>query len=343
MSSERRIEWIDGLRGLAALMVMAQHYLHYAELPFNPARMVAFCHADLGMIAVTVFFLVSGYIIPRTALQPSPRPLRRFVLSRIFRLYPAYWVAVLLCLLLLQPSLGQVLINLTMLQRFVGIDDLLGVFWTLQVELTFYAVVAALLLTRWKDSAASAVMCMVFFSLVSLAMAYVRYQHGIKTPVASPLSLTVMFAGSLVFWHERRAITFRQLLACYGAVGMVLIVSFQLGYAKDWGLQEHPGPLMVSYAIAAVAFALAKRFWKTVPRLFLWLGAISYSLYLLHLFAQTFILTDPTNWWKVLAAVAVSLLLADVCYRFVEKPCIALGKKVQRWSLAGAVQRSEAA
>ena len=87
--------------------------------------------------------MISGFVILMTAWG---RPTAQVVASRIGRLYPAYWVAVLTTGLLLlvvwpegkQVTAHQVLVNLTMMQSALGVDHVDGVYWTLWTELRFY-------------------------------------------------------------------------------------------------------------------------------------------------------------------------------------------------------------
>ena len=138
-NSPQRFQELDVLRGLAALAVVVFHYAahvekYYDDFPFTlPA----------GKYGVQLFFCISGFVIYWT-LERS-RTLGDFAVSRFSRLYPAYWTAVLLWIacdvfiLGTKPWLGGYLANATMLQSYLGIADLDGVYWTLGVELTWYA------------------------------------------------------------------------------------------------------------------------------------------------------------------------------------------------------------
>ena len=98
-----------------------------------------------GYLGVHLFFVISGFVILMSAWG---RPVGSFVASRVSRLYPAFWAAVLLTASLryLWPgfearSPGEVLVNLTMLQDPLGVPRVDGVYWTLWVELQFYLLV----------------------------------------------------------------------------------------------------------------------------------------------------------------------------------------------------------
>jgi len=145
----RKMAFIDVLRGLAAVLVYVFHqqihtFIGYPEKPIPPGSLTwwFFLGAiDLGKIAVAVFFCVSGYLIPSTLTKPGAT-IRDFTIHRIFRLYPAYWVSIASRLLVLialgmtanLPTTFNLLANITMFQKFIGQQDMIGVFWTLQIE-----------------------------------------------------------------------------------------------------------------------------------------------------------------------------------------------------------------
>jgi peptidoglycan/LPS O-acetylase OafA/YrhL len=115
-----------------------------------------------GYLGVELFFLISGYVILHSA---QGKTLGQFFVSRVRRLYPAYWVACTLCFVavrLFRPAYGAVgwspifdvslrtyCYNLTMLQTFFGVPNVDGAYWTLAVEITFYFLVSLLLAFGW--------------------------------------------------------------------------------------------------------------------------------------------------------------------------------------------------
>lgn len=144
---------LDFLRLLAAIIVVALHvtFGNYV-LHFNPVRYPNFITevARYGNIGVPVFFFISGLVILNSAAGGSAR---RFAISRVVRLYPAYWACVTITFVLLSVAgtrhvaVSDYLVNLTMLEGFVGRPLVDAVYWTLQVELIFYAIVWLTLLT----------------------------------------------------------------------------------------------------------------------------------------------------------------------------------------------------
>ncbi|WP_416985432.1 acyltransferase family protein [Streptomyces sp. T028] len=151
---------MDGLRLVAAVMVAAYHFLgtptpHFwgrAELrDFAP-----FLHeiSRYGWLGVEFFFAISGFVICMSCWGRTPA---QFTVSRVARLFPAYWCAVLLVVaLVLAARMGHwpaatridprtVLGNLTMAPGPLGLELVDGVGWTLWVEARFYLLMAALL------------------------------------------------------------------------------------------------------------------------------------------------------------------------------------------------------
>lgn len=159
---KNRLEYLDALRGIAAFSVCIHHTLGrlYETLPpAHPFHALieenAFNQIDLGRFGVVLFFLISGFIIPKS-LKPGV-PIQKFVVGRLFRLYPAYWVACLLILVTLpyigiEPiSVGQFFANLTMVPAFFRKSYISGIFWTLFIEILFYCCCVALFKIKSLD------------------------------------------------------------------------------------------------------------------------------------------------------------------------------------------------
>jgi peptidoglycan/LPS O-acetylase OafA/YrhL len=154
-----RANEIDLLRFLAAMAVVLFHYTfrgyvaHSSSMPYPPLDAVT----KYGSYGVQLFFLISGFVILMSASSGS---LKHFVISRIVRLYPAFWVCCTLTFLVLllfgkgRPTVIQYLANMTMLsgfpvvQKFLPVSHMDGSYWSLVVEMRFYALVAVVLLLR---------------------------------------------------------------------------------------------------------------------------------------------------------------------------------------------------
>ncbi|WP_137918855.1 acyltransferase [Hydrogenophaga sp. 2FB] len=145
---------LDWLRGLAALAVVMFHYFYkgpkegWVQENQHPILETV---ASYGYLGVHLFFMISGYVIMMTAQNSS---LRRFVASRVARLIPAFWICMTLTVIieLLVPSSpfkpaswAQYVANLTMLPKAFGQEPIDGAYWSLAVEINFYAWIALII------------------------------------------------------------------------------------------------------------------------------------------------------------------------------------------------------
>ncbi|MDT3251092.1 acyltransferase [Serratia sp. root2] len=150
----KRLELLDYGRLFAALMVVLFHYTFNGinngkvyTIDFIPHLSEI---TKYGYLGVELFFMISGYVIFYSAKN---RTAAKFASSRVTRLYPAYWFAVIFTSIfayflggsMMSTNLSTVLVNLTMLQSLLGVENVDGVYWTLIFELKFYLLIFALL------------------------------------------------------------------------------------------------------------------------------------------------------------------------------------------------------
>jgi len=150
----RRVELLDVLRFVAALMVVCFHWL-FNGISNGKVDSVTFSAsaplAVYGVYGVHLFFLISGFVIAESARGKSAGD---FVVSRGVRLFPAYWAGMIATTVVVtawgRPELHvsplQFLANITMLPRIFHQAPIDGVYWTLTIELTFYLLVLIVLL-----------------------------------------------------------------------------------------------------------------------------------------------------------------------------------------------------
>ncbi|MER5459087.1 acyltransferase [Streptomyces sp. NPDC002668] len=144
--------WLDGLRGIAALVVVFDHSSYAFMAEFRRELMPEFNTSRYGIM---VFFLVSGYIIPASLERRGC--VRTFWIGRLFRVYPL-WAAIVTAVLAVnllgfaeiradfgRQSVATVAVaHVTLLQELLGTPNLLLVLWTLSYEMAFYLLVVAL-------------------------------------------------------------------------------------------------------------------------------------------------------------------------------------------------------
>jgi len=322
----QRLDWMEGLRGLAVVAVLVHHLLTPNALRATNGFL------DLGVFGVVVFFCISGYIIPYSVLRLRERAALRFAVARMFRLYPAYWLSLLIAVWAFHPGAHQLALNVTMAQRFLGERDAIGVYWTLQVELIFYAIIGLLLATRSVLRRGVYPVLALTFAVLAVAMAAGRYELDRKFPLVPFTGLAVMFAATTWFMHLNHGLMSRaRVLRFTAGVYGLLCVAFVLGYAKNWGYHETPTPFCLMYLVAPLVFMLAQRS-AMRSKMLGFLGRISYPIYLFHVpviaLVGLYLFKTIGGVGDVLVELPLIVLLATAIHYAVEKPFVRWGKLV---------------
>lgn len=143
MHKQRRLLELDGLRGIAAVMVVIYHYfIRYDEIYGHTFK--AFPVIEFGKYGVNLFFMISGFVIFWT-ISKTAKP-SGFIWSRFSRLYPVYWAALLITFAVIslcglpgrEISNVDFIYNFLMFHQYFDVKHLDGVYWTLTLELSFY-------------------------------------------------------------------------------------------------------------------------------------------------------------------------------------------------------------
>jgi peptidoglycan/LPS O-acetylase OafA/YrhL len=289
-----RYAWIDGLRSIAALSVFFAHSLvHHSE----PDTWLYWCRGVFGLGGVAVFLIVSGYVVVKSL---QSRSVVSFWRRRFWRLYPAFWLAILLYLATGVANTSDplhVLINITMIPGLLGVPYVFGVFWTLSAEMVWYTL-ASLGLHHAR--------------LVWLALpASLLLRLVLPDPLRMAGWLPLFAIGAAVYHQECGTMSRHHVLLLTGAALPIALFAQRS--------QDATGALL-ALLLCSVVYLLRARL--QIPSALLWCGTISYSLYLLHYIV---ILAVPLHWflpWHLAMPIwlAVSLLLAWGVYRYVERP-----------------------
>ncbi|KKZ75846.1 hypothetical protein VO63_00275 [Streptomyces showdoensis] len=334
---------VDGLRLVAALVVAAFHFLGTPMLATwgeSPKVFAYLVHraAMYGWLGVEMFFLISGFVICMSAWGRTPG---EFAVSRISRLFPAYWFVLLLIVVrvaviplrnedpasLLHPR--ELVANLTMFPGPLRSDLLNGVAWTLDVEARFYLLMVLVL------KFGATYQRMLGFCTVWLVAAFVTYSQRLTLLDQFVLSTYAgLFVAGIVLYLMCR---FGQNLMLWTVMGLAW--AYQLSVLQvrvNWHLATSGTTNTVSWTLSALLLTafLGVLVLATLGPLrhvrHRWLitaGALTYPFYLLHVsigipFAKGLTHHVPAlgHWGTLAVTTTFVLLLSYGIHRWIERP-----------------------
>ncbi|KUI22881.1 acyltransferase [Mycobacterium sp. GA-1285] len=335
-----RVPALTGIRAIAALLVMATHAA-YGTGAYNRGYLgLVFARMEIG---VAIFFVLSGFLlfngwVQAAATGTAPPPARRYARNRLRRIMPAYVVTVLLAYTLyefraIEPNPGHTWLglvrNLTLTQIYspnyvtAYMHQGLTQMWSLAVEVAFYAVLpvlAYLLLVvlcrrQWRPGVLLAALAM----LGALSPLWLVVIHTTDwLPNGAGLWLPhylVWFIGGMTL-----SVLARTGFRCYGlialplAVAAYLVVSTPIAGRIDTPTLDLGQDIVKVMFYAAIAtlvvapLALGDTGWYAgllSSRPMVWLGEISYEIFLLHVIVMEIAMVSVLQWRVYTGSVVV--------------------------------------
>lgn len=338
------IKEIDGLRALAVIMVLAYHL----KMPF----------AKSGLLGVTVFFVISGYLITGILINEIEESggvdLKNFWLRRIRRLLPAV-LSMAVVMIFVSAVVNRVVFTKgcnDLLSAVFGYNNWWQIFrkvsyfenagapspfthcWSLAIETQFYLIypILLILLSKTRDrgkvfAAVTAVLALI--SVVLMGVLYSpdgdpsRVYYGTDTRAFS--LLIGALAAIQKEYHIIKVKLRGKLWAVIGSISVLILIGMMMFISSYSSFLYYGGQAIVSALAAFVVYAV------TVSRsplniilgssILKWIGDRSYSIYLWH-YPIIVLMSGGKRaaWWIVILEVVLSVGLAELSYRFIETP-----------------------
>ncbi len=375
-----RLDSIDVLRGLAALSVGLFHlWGHDGTYPW-PSYGVVKQSADphllsyltspmrWGFLGVSLFLVLSGFCIHLPLARRKAKSgsygfsAKEFYLRRMWRLYPAYFVAVIVAVVMLfignrffgqsqsVPSLADIAIHLTMLHGVFehSFYTIVSVFWSLALEFQLYLAYPLFLLLFRKFGVTKSVLGLTALGLIARWLLLNVFGYGLitigETPPFALMGSVLARAPEWLFgvWLAEYYVTSATTIA--PSTKRLLDLGFVAFFAtailsalrpEFWVLTD---PLFgLGFTMLIAARVLGRQKQRTsegrLYRFFVWMGVVSYSFYLFHLpiswIGNAFISRVPGIWIPFALRTGCLLLtipIIGILFNLVERPFLSAPK-----------------
>lgn len=334
---QNRYAFIDGLRGIAAVAVMAFHALRggHLDITIIPRELVSL--VTLGEAGVVIFFVISGFVITNSLSKTNlgPGGVLPFILFRSLRLDPPYWVALALTIGFstlasaivpdrppTEYSAGLLFAHVFYVQEILGYSHVNLVFWTLCLEIQFYIVLAMMLAMR-----SDRLLILIFAASLLWPLEWAPPVRGL---------FVNLFYSFLLGVGAYYALNRPAVRPWFFAYAMIVVLA-SVDKANLVGI------ISAAMAVSLLCVALAGKLstllnWQWLQ----FLGMISYSLYLTHnpitgaVFRVWYMMAGRSSASQVIGlalAIGACILFAWGMYKLVERPCIMLAKSVAKKEL----------
>lgn len=353
MGKKRRyITGLDGIRAIAVIMVLAYHL-----------KLALF---KSGFLGVTVFFVLSGYLITGILIseveEEGTIDLKNFWLRRIRRLVPAV-MSMAVVIIFVSAVVNRVIFTKgckDFLASVLGFNNWWQIFnkvsyfeaagvpspfthcWSLAIETQFYLIYPLILLGIYKLAKsrgegrakrgllfAGVTLLLALISVILMIVLFDPQQDASRVYYGTDTrAFSLLFGALLAILWEYRMVP-RRLSASVnmvlGSVSFVVLLVMTIAINGSSNFWYRGGQLVGTILTVLVIYTVSGR--KTWLSRFLsnpvlkWIGDRSYSIYLWHYPIILLISKGiKASWWITLIEIVLSVVLAELSYRFIETP-----------------------
>ena len=286
-----RIGYLDGLRGLAILLVIFFHaYARWPTLVPYGDQYGEFLIFRFGWLGVELFFLISGFVILMTLEKCAT--IREFLFRRWIRLFPAMLVCTVIIFITSNyfferpagiPNWESLLPGLTFIEpswwkRVIGhpINPIEGAFWSLYVEFKFYVFAAILYYWRGRNTLICALISVFFIAYISknsFGIGALKFLDSISTHLS--FQFFGWFASGAAFYvYSQKKSSKWFAIAMFAAIASSIAIG-----GVNWQTTFAASLISLFFAASTVSVMIQKILSNRLVQFF---GFVSYPLYLIH-------------------------------------------------------------
>jgi exopolysaccharide production protein ExoZ len=343
MTQQKHFYFLDWLRGFAAWLVVYDHliaiYTRDRALDFTPVNYITEYITqplgiiqDFGWLGVSLFFLISGFVITHVSQREN---LLEFVVKRFFRIFPLLAVAICISImvspqLIEQATLGTLISNVFLVNYWNHPQIvLLGVAWTLAIEITFYLLVIAFY--YWRASPFKLIFAQL--SLIGIGIFFARSMGDSYFLFSATVAYIPYLIFGSIFYHVFYSQKLGNLeclilvVLCYAAT-LTGIKSIHTSFLPI--TNSYIGNFVLSLLIFSMAHGINERL--APNRVAKFFADTSYVVYLIHGTLGIFILNILTPKFGFNVALLVTLptlgLISWGMHKYLEVPILKFSRTI---------------
>jgi len=318
---------LDGLRGIAVLMVVFGHGNNHGLGPFGDHSLLI-----RGKLGVYLFFVLSAYLLDRQIIKMFQQKRAQwdywlyYISRRILRIFPLFFLSLVVFRLANASGLNVVIHEWMDVWQHLALQRGDHIFWSIPVEFKYYLISPLLLfvfhrLFRWNAYAIITALTMLMVG------SHLFVLWWIPAGTSTLWYLNIFMLGTVVALMERLHPNLWNALAQSAATtfaGWVVLLVFSIW---SWKSEDYTKistfvPAAVLWSVALIA-SFKTGLWSTVLswKPLRWIGAVSFSMYLFHIpvlmWVKSFALPSEIAWLSYLALTAA---VSAMTYLVVERP-----------------------
>jgi peptidoglycan/LPS O-acetylase OafA/YrhL len=347
----KHIVQLDGLRFIGVFSVMIAHWLQW-QWGENILSKIPFTHG------VLLFFVLSGFLITRILLnyrdeylntkEKKSKLILRFYIRRSLRIFPIYYILILILLIINLQGVKDVFIYLltytTNIYQYINQADIkwLNHFWSLAVEEQFYLCWPFLILFIKPKRTYKVIVLIIAISIASRIYFYMNNYNWMVSSYSLFGNLAPLGFGGLLAYISMYKTNYLKLISkpvlLYAVLGFYCVM-FALDYKYDLSIYSQIfEPILFSIVATLIISRASNNGFKYVAKNFLenkftvYSGKISYGMYLFHMFIPPLLywlfpeleeynsLHNYSKYILFILYYLVTFVIAHISWLMIEKP-----------------------